>query len=166
MYGSFLGVDQSRLDGAHFGIPFLEARSVDPQQRLVLHVGYGALTRGLLWLAEIHPQKRRNALVYSCVGVSVGVEVSGLRGSGELAAFSTTGGALSITSGRLSHSLGLVGPCYSIDVACASALVALHVCGLMVSIGECRDAIGAGTKVLSEEANVATSIAGMTSPLG
>ena len=81
--------------------------------------------------------------------------------------FSTSGGALSITSGRLSYVLGLVGPCYSIDTACASALAALHVCaGAVGACGECDEGVGSGTKVLSEASNAATSIGGMTSPYG
>ena len=98
----------------------------------------------------------------------VGVEVSGhVADHGEANVFSTSGGALSITSGRLSYALGLVGPCYSIDTACASALAALHVCaGAVGARGECDEGVGSGTKVLSEASNAATSIGGMTSPHG
>ena len=80
--------------------------------------------------------------------------------------FSASGAALSVASGRLSYTLGLVGPCYSVDTACASALAALHVCGTAVLCGECQDGLGIGTKVLSEAANTAASIAGMTSVRG
>ena len=97
----------------------------------------------------------------------VGVESSGLAaGEGEASAFSTSGGALSIASGRLSYALGLVGPCYSIDTACASSLAALHVCTVAVGARECQGGVTVGTKVLSEAGNYATSAGGMTSPLG
>ena len=97
----------------------------------------------------------------------VGVESSGLAaGDKSTGAFATSGGALSIASGRLSYTLGLVGPCYSIDTACASALAALHVCASAVGAGECEDGVTVGTKVLSEAGNHATSAGGMTSPLG
>jgi acyl transferase domain-containing protein len=59
-----------------------------------------------------------------------------------------------------------VGPCYSIDTACASALAALHVCASAVGAGDCEDGVTVGTKVLSEAGNHATSAGGMTSPLG
>ena len=112
--------------------------------------------------------KLRDALTNDAVGVFVGVEASGLAaGAGELSVFSTSGGALSITSGRLSYTLGLVGPCYSIDTACASALAALHVCASAVGVGgECDEGVGMGTKVLSEGSNFATAAGGMTSPHG
>ena len=82
-------------------------------------------------------------------------------------AYSTSGGALSITSGRLSYTLGLVGPCYSIDTACASTLAALHACVLAVGVGEeCEAGAATGTKVLSEASNIATAMGGMTSAYG
>lgn len=99
----------------------------------------------------------------------MGIEVSGLRGGSEamMSVFSTSGGALSIASGRLSYTLGLVGPCYSLDTACSSALAALHICSSAVNGGEeCQDGVGIGTKILSEAVNIATSVAGMTSSRG
>ena len=76
--------------------------------------------------------------MYLTVGVFVGVEPSGLQICPEDAnVFSATGGAQSITSGRISYILGVVGPCYSIDTACSSALAALHVCRMAVSGVEC-----------------------------
>lgn len=107
-------------------------------------------------------------LIYESIGVFVGVEVSGLSGDGEDAAnvFSASGGALSVTSGRLSYSLGLVGPCFSIDTACASALAAVHVCVASLRLTECREGASVGTKVLSEAANFGASIAGMVSIRG
>ena len=97
------------------------------------------------------------------------MEASGLTADAQetVNVYSTSGGALSITSGRLSYVLGLVGPCYSIDTACASALAALHLCaGAVGACGECEEGVGSGTKVLSEASNAATSIGGMTSPHG
>ena len=64
--------------------------------------------------------------MYLGVGIFVGVEPSGLIRQEAINVFSASGCAVSITSGRLSYALGLVGPCYSIDTACSSALAALH----------------------------------------
>ena len=140
---------------------------MDPQQSLVLCVGYDALRGGDGFESSTAATARRDALANSSVGVFVGVEPSGLSGADQATVFSSSGGALSVTSGRLSYSLGLVGPCYSIDTACASALAALHACVLALRIGdECDDGLAVGTKVRSEAANVATSTAGMTSARG
>ena len=159
-YGSFLHIEGLTLDGGAFGISALEARSMDPQQSLVLHVGYAALVCGR------DSKNVRDGLVYSNVGVFVGVEPSGLGVQEAASVFSASGGAASITSGRLSYALGLVGPCYTMDTACSSALAALHVCSTATLREECERSVSVGTKVLSEAANYGTSIAGMTSPLG
>ena len=45
-YGSFMSTDQLSFDNGAFGISLAEARSMDPQQSLVLSVGYGALIKG------------------------------------------------------------------------------------------------------------------------
>ena len=156
-YGSFMFADQLSLDHGAFGISPAEARSMDPQQNLVLSVGYSALRQGGDFLSSIK----------SNIGVFVGLEASGLKGhKEETSVYSASGGALSVTSGRLSYSLGLVGPCYSIDTACASSLSALHACVITLKNGECKQGVGIGTKVLSEAVNTANSVAGMLSSLG
>lgn len=161
-------LSQLSIDHGAFGISTAEARSLDPQQNLVLCVGYDALRRGNNFVPSADAPTVRGSLVNSNVGVFVGVEASGLKGRGhEVNVFSASGTALSVTSGRLSYSLGLVGPCYSIDTACASTLAALHVCVVTLKIeGVCEEGMGVGTKVLSEAANFATSIGGMTSSRG
>ncbi|CAH0367055.1 unnamed protein product [Pelagomonas calceolata] len=120
-YGSFMTSDQLSLDHGAFGISLAEARSMDPQQGLVLSVGYSVLRQCSDFSSS------RSSFTNSNIGVFVGVESSGLERK-EASVFSASGGALSVTAGRLSFSLGLVGPCYSIDAACASSLAALHAC--------------------------------------
>ena len=93
----------------------------------------------------------------------VGVEPSGLVCSKVINAFSMSGCAASIASGRLSYALGLIGPCYSVDTACSSALAALHVSASAIRLSECDSTLGIGTKFLTEALNQANSIAGMTS---
>lgn len=167
-YGSFMCLDQLWIDPRVFGISIAEARSLDPQQNLVLCVGYDALRRGGDFALSADAATVRGALTNADIGVFVGVEASGLSARRQEAnVFSASGGALSVTSGRLSYSLGLVGACYSIDTACASTLAALHTCVVTLDAnGECESGVGVGTKVLSEVANMATSIGGMTSSCG
>ena len=140
---------------------------MDPQQNLVLSVGYGVLCQGANF-NQAESRTGRNSFTNSNIGVFVGVEASGLSVlNHNSSVFSASGGALSVTAGRLSFSLGLVGPCYSIDAACASSLAALHACTTTLKNGaECEDAVSIGTKVLSEAMNYATSVAGMTSARG
>ena len=125
----------------------------------MLSVGYSVLRQGSDFSSS------RSSFTNSNIGVFVGVEPSGLEKK-EASVFSASGGALSVTAGRLSFSLGLVGPCYSIDAACASSLAALHACVVTQNGKECEDGVTIGTKVLSEAANYATSIGDMTSARG
>ena len=99
----------------------------------MLSVGYSVLRQGSEFSST------RSSFTNSNIGVFVGVEPSGLQMK-EASVFSASGGALSVTAGRLSFSLGLVGPCYSIDAACASSLAALHACVTTLQNGrECED---------------------------
>ena len=45
-YGSFMSAEQLSFDYGAFGISLAETRSMDPQQSLVLSVGYSALIKG------------------------------------------------------------------------------------------------------------------------
>ena len=119
-------MEELGLDSSGFDISRVEARSMDPQQVFVLQAGYIALVDGSI--ARSSSGRGRSTLEHAEIGVFVGVEPSGLVLSQTAHVFSASGGALSITSGRLSFVLGLVGPCYSFDTACSSALAALHVC--------------------------------------
>ncbi|KAJ1457607.1 beta-ketoacyl synthase, partial [Pelagophyceae sp. CCMP2097] len=146
-------------DSAAFGISAAEARSMDPQQSFVLQVGYCAVSR--------NGAMSRDALARANVGVFLGIEPGGASATRETAdAYTASGGSSSVAAGRLSFSLGLVGPCLSIDTACASALVALHVAASALRHGECPSAVAAGTKVLSEAGNFVAAVAGMISKVG
>ena len=95
------------------------------------------------------------------------MQVSGHRGSDKPNVFSATGTSASITAGRFSYALGLIGPCYSVDTACSSALAALHICANTVTVQrECTHGLAIGCSSLSEVLNMATSVAGMLSLRG
>ena len=60
-----------------------------------------------------------------------------------------TGNAPSVISGRVSYVLGLEGPAVSVDTACSSALVALHLACGALRAGECDMALAGGVAVMS-----------------
>jgi acyl transferase domain-containing protein len=78
-----------------------------------------------------------------------------------------SGEAFSIAAGRLSHFLGLHGPCLTVDTACSSSLVAVHLACQSLRAGESDLAIAGGTSlILSPEASIVSSNARMLSPTG
>jgi len=130
LYGGFItNIDQ--FDPQFFGIAPREAKSLDPQQRLVLEVGWEALER-----AGIAP----TSLQGSATGVFMGVTSSDYqylfnRGfdtdqaphpDDNAGVYLITGNSLSAVAGRLSYNLGLTGPAIITDTSCSSSLVTVH----------------------------------------
>jgi acyl transferase domain-containing protein len=160
------------FDNAHFDVSPAEAAAMDPQQRLLLERGYEALHAASL---------RRESLHGSAVGVHVGlasrefeaISAGGTAGAGR-SAFSATGGAPSVASGRLAFVLGLHGSAVTYDTACSSALVAAH--GALLSrAAEAAHPFAAGAPpalvaavhlMLLPATGAAYAIAGMTSMVG
>lgn len=114
--------DVSGFDAGAFGISPREATEMDPQQRLLLEVTQRALED-----AGIPPSR----LAGSATGVFIGASLTdyadlrlGDPASGDR--YFMTGGALSILANRIGNVFDLRGPAQTIDTACSSALVALH----------------------------------------
>ncbi|MDE0188400.1 MAG: polyketide synthase, partial [bacterium] len=124
-FGAFVdGIDQ--FDAAFFRISPVEAQLLDPQQRMMLEVGWQALED-----ACIDPEGLRGTRTGVYTGISndeyrmlVVESDKPAEAAGSLYALSGTN--LNGASGRVSFVLGLVGPAKAVDAACASSLVAVH----------------------------------------
>ncbi|MGW4873817.1 type I polyketide synthase, partial [Streptomyces chartreusis] len=137
--------DVAGFDAELFGISPREALAMDPQQRLLLETAWEALER-----AGIDPTSLRG----TATGVYAGVSANGYGGSvheadGDSAGYLLTGSTPSVASGRLSYVLGLEGPAVSVDTACSSALVALHLACQALRSGECDAALAGGATVMA-----------------
>ncbi len=144
--GGFLQqVDQ--FDAPFFGISPREAVSMDPQQRLILEVGWEALE---------HAGCAPDSLVGSQTGVFLGAstyDYSLLSLKSPTALENTdiylvTGNATNIIAGRLSYVLGLRGPSLVVDTACSSSLVSIHLACQSLRSGECDLALAGGVNII------------------
>jgi len=134
-----------RFDASFFGIAPREARSLDPQHRLLLEVAWEALED-----AGIPP----GLLEGSRTGVFVGAcsndyaDTVARQPHDAQDAYSTTGNLLSIAAGRLSYTLGLQGPCLTVDTACSSSLVAIHLACRSLRARESDLALAGGVNLI------------------
>ncbi len=143
-WGGFVShIDQ--FDAAFFGIAPKEAIGMDPQQRMLLEVSWEALENA---------GERAELLNGSQTGVFVGMSTNDyaslLDMDDETAfdAYSGSGIARSVAAGRLSYFLGLKGPNISIDTACSSSAVAIHLACQSLRQNECRVALAGGVNAL------------------
>lgn len=153
--------DVERFDPEFFGISRVEARAMDPLQRLLLEV---------TWEALCDAGQAPDGLNGSSTGVFVGAsnnEYAALRMRNpavRLDGYSTTGSLSSTLAGRLSYTLGLNGPSMVVDTACSSSLLAVHLACQSLRNGECEMALAAGgSLILLPESFVALSATGALS---
>ena len=156
-FGSYLSSPAS-FDAAAFNTSGTEAVFMDPQQRLLLQTAAKALASSQLLGAK---------KAGSGVGVFVGVSSNDyeklvIRHTRGVTAYTATGRAASVTSGRLSYTFGLKGPSVTVDTACSSSLVSLHMAYNSMVLGQCSAACNSGVNVMiSPETPAAFLKAGM-----
>ena len=156
--GGFLDTIDS-FDAEFFGISPREARQVDPQQRLLLELAWEALED-----ANLVPKKLAGTNTAVFVGLSN-------HDYGDLSiihtpdAYSNTGMALSIASNRISYILDLKGPSMTIDTACSSGMVSLHMaCNSLLSGDADMALVGAANMLLTPLPWIGFSQASMLAP--
>lgn len=148
--GAFID-EIDRFDAEFFGISPHEAARMDPQQRMLLEVGWEAIEDAAIATAALDGRS---------VGVFLGIS-NGDYGRAMLAhpeqldIYASTGNAYSVAAGRLAYFLGLKGPSIAIDTACSSSLVALHLACQSLRQRECELALAGGVNlILTPEMNI------------
>ncbi len=160
-FGGFLDrVDA--FDAGFFGISPREAAQIDPQQRLALE---------LAWEAMEDAAWRPSRLAGRRAGVFLGAMWSDyarlLADADGIVQHTATGQDTSIISARISYALGLEGPSLTVNTACSSALVAVHLACQSLRSGESELALAGGVHlVLAPESTIAMTKFGAMSPDG
>ncbi len=161
-FGAYLA-DITQFEPQFFGITGREAHKMDPQQRLFLQVAWNALED-----AGIVPSQ----LSGTATGVFLGAsqqEYWGLQASqhADLDIYACTGSSNAVAANRLSYFLNLRGPSMTIDTACSSALIGVHLACESLKRGESQLAIAGGVNLmLQPDLTVAFTQAEMLSPSG
>jgi acyl transferase domain-containing protein len=155
--------DIDRFDAAFFGITPREARQMDPQQRVTLELAWQAIED-----AGVDPSTLRGA----AVGVFVGAMWSDYarllhRDLQTIDAYTATGQDTSIIAGRVSYMLGLSGTSLTVNTACSSSAMAVHLALQSLQAGEVQLALAAGVHLMaSPESTVAMTKFGAMNPAG
>lgn len=110
------------FDHRFFNISAREAESMDPQQRIALQVAYEAM-ESAGYCGWQPTELSQDIGCYVGVGSEDYTENVGSRNAN---AFSITGTLQSFIAGRISHHFGWSGPSITLDTACSSAAVAIH----------------------------------------
>ena len=152
--GHFLSEDPALFDAPFFNITKSELAALDPQQRLVLENVYHALENAGLTLPEV-------------TGSDTSVHVSGFNHDHLLnlsadtethLKYRATGTTNSLLSNRVSWFYDLKGPSMTLDTACSSSMVSLHLACQTLLSKESNISIVSGVTMISYP----TDIVGMS----
>ena len=141
--------DIEQFDADFFGFSPQDAAIMDPQHRIFLEVGWEALERAGYDAARFNGQVG----VFATCGMNsymmyhLVTNQRIMRTVGEWLV-RHTGNDMSFLATSLSYHLDLKGPSLSVQCACSSALVAIHLATQSLLSGECDMALAGGSVVL------------------
>ncbi|WP_261595463.1 SDR family NAD(P)-dependent oxidoreductase, partial [Pseudoalteromonas holothuriae] len=128
-WGGFVR-DVEYFDSVFFGIAPLEAKNLDPQERLVLEEAYNCIAEAGYTPATVSSNNN--------VGIYIGVSN----------ATYTTGAHFASIANRIAYTFNFFGPSMAIDSACSSSLTAIHLALESLYLGTSDSAIAGGVNLI------------------
>ncbi|KAJ0117744.1 lovastatin nonaketide synthase [Diaporthe amygdali] len=158
-----LNEDPKAFDAEFFGVNPIEARAMDPQQRMLLETVYEALESGGMTIENL-----RGSDTSVFAGVMCGdYEAMLLRDLDEIPTYFAVGTSPAVLSNRISYFFDWHGASVTTDTACSSSLVAVHSAVQTLRSGDSRMAVACGSNViLGPEMYIIESKLKMLSPDG
>ena len=140
--------DVDKFDAAFFKIAKREAEIMDPQQRILLEIAWEALERA----GYAGESQTRSVGVFAGAGGMMSSYLLSpyhlcrrlLGGTGSMQA---VGNDKDYVATRISHKLNLCGPSLTVQTACSTSLVAVHLACQSLLAGECEMALAGGVTV-------------------
>ncbi|MDX1872717.1 sulfolipid-1 biosynthesis phthioceranic/hydroxyphthioceranic acid synthase [Mycolicibacterium sp. 120266] len=161
-WGAFLD-DVAGFDADFFGIGDREATAADPQHRLLLETAWEAVEH-----AGIDPASLDGSLTGVFMGLTtndyqlIAADAHAIEGP-----YGFTHNNYSMASGRVAFHLGLRGPAFTVDSACSSGLLALHMATRSLHYGESDLVLAGGAHIILDPRKYASASAqGMLSGTG
>ena len=134
------------FDASFFSISPREAKVLEPQQRMALECTWSALENAGYAPGSLN---RSNTGVYfGAAGNDYLTLCQADSNLSDAAPHFATGNNLNVIGGRVSYSLGLMGPSVTLDTACSSSLVAVHTACQSLITQDCDMAIAGGTNAI------------------
>ena len=142
--GNFIE-DPWSFDCSFFNISAREAKSMDPQSRVLLHTAHKALENAG-YAEDTTPTFQRQS--FGCyIGVATGDYTDNLRN--DIDVYYSPGTLRAFLSGRLSYNYRLSGPSVVVDTACSSSLVSIYQACRALSTGDCTAAMAGGVNIIT-----------------
>ncbi|OBS25289.1 hypothetical protein FPOA_05822 [Fusarium poae] len=143
-YGAFLD-DPFSFDNGFFNISPREAKSMDPQQRILLHAAQEAL-EDAGYVADSTPSSQR-ATTGCYIGLATGDYTDNL--CDDIDTFYPSGTLRAFHSGRISYFYRLSGPSVVTDTACSSSTVSIYQACRAIQNGDCTTAVAGGVNIIT-----------------
>lgn len=144
MHSYLINDDPTTFDAEFFGINYVEAKAMDPQQRVLMETVYEAIESAGMTLKGLQGS---DTSVYA--GVMCGdYEAIQLRDLDVAPTYSAVGTSRAILSNRISYFFDWHGASITLDTACSSSLVAVHLAVQTLRASESRMAVACGSNLI------------------